>query len=139
MDADYDAIRQRVAASPYHRWMGAELVDLAPGLATMRLEIAEHHLNPWGIVHGGVLAGLLDSVCGLSLRTLLPPDRTHRTIQMSVTYLKGAGSGHLVGRGRAVNKGRSLGHADGEVYDAAERLLARATATFMTVPASSES
>jgi uncharacterized protein (TIGR00369 family) len=130
-----DQIRERIATSPYHRWTGTELVSYDPGVVRIAAEVQPHHHNPQGIVHGGVLAGLLDTACGLALRSLLPSDRTHRTVQLSINYLKAVRTGRLVATGRAVHKGRSMGVADAEVRDEQDRVLARATATFMTLPA----
>jgi len=132
---DEAEVRQRIAGSPYHRWAGTELVTYQPGVVTIAAEIEEHHHNPQGIVHGGVLAGLLDTACGLALRSLLPADRTHRTVQLSINYLKAARSGRITATGRAVHKGRSMGVAEAEARDDRDRVLARATATFMTLPA----
>ena len=101
----------------------------------MRIRIQDTHINPQGIVHGGVIAGLLDSVCGISLRTLLTPDVTHRTIQLTVTYLRAATEGTLVGTGRAIHEGRRAGHAEAEVHDDAGRLVARGQAVFGNLPA----
>ncbi len=132
-------VRDRISRSPYHQWAGTELVSFAPGVVTIRMPLKPHHLNPQGIVHGGVLAGILDTACGMSLRSLLPRDRSHRTVQISITYLKPGRSGTLSATGRAVHKGRSLGYSEAEVRDDAGRLLARAAATFMTLPATAES
>lgn len=43
------------------RWLGAEIVRVGPGAATLRLCVAAHHLNGHGIVHGGVIFTLADS------------------------------------------------------------------------------
>lgn len=132
-----DYIEKRLSESGYHQWTGTELVSWSAGVIEVAMTISDEHLNPQGIGHGGVLAGLLDTACGLSLRSLLPLDRSHRTVQMSVTYLKPAHPGRVVAKGRAVHKGRSMGHAEAEATDEAGRVLARATASFMTLPSAS--
>jgi acyl-CoA thioesterase len=131
---DGEALRARVEASAYHRANEAVLEAIEPGRVVMRIRIQPFHLNPQDIVHGGVIAGLLDSVCGISLRTLLPDDVTHRTVQLSVTYLRAATEGTLVGTGRTVHSGRRVGNAEAEVHDEAGRLVARGTAVFVKLP-----
>ncbi|MBK1636428.1 hydroxyphenylacetyl-CoA thioesterase PaaI [Rhodovulum adriaticum] len=43
------------------RWMGIELVEIAPGAATMCMTIAPHHANGHRICHGGVIFTLADT------------------------------------------------------------------------------
>lgn len=129
-----DDLRERIARSPYHVHNGITLDECEEGRVVMRMQIAEHHRNPQGIVHGGAIAGLLDSVCGLSLRTLLPPEITHRTIQLTITYLRPGRSGLLEAVGTAVHSGSRMGYSEAEVRDEQGKLVARATGTFLRMP-----
>lgn len=130
-ELDADALRTRIEGSPYHAWSGITLDSIEPGHVVLRMTLAEHHLNPQGVVHGGVVAGLLDSACGMSLRTLLPAGVQHQTIQLNVNYIYATASGELVGRGRAIHSGRRTGVSEAEVVDSSGRLVARGTATFL--------
>jgi uncharacterized protein (TIGR00369 family) len=121
----------RIGRSPYHVENGIELVEASPGRAVMRMRIAEAHMNPQGIVHGGAIAGLLDSVCGLSLRTQLEGGVQHRTVQLNVNFLRAAQAGVLTATGTAVHDGRRTSMSEAEVRDEAGKLVARATATFV--------
>lgn len=134
MSFDAGDLIERIARSPYHVWTGIELAEVDEGRVVMRMDLRPEHLNPQGIVHGGVIAGLLDSVCGLCLRTILPPGLTHRTVQLNVNFLRAGVTGHLVATGRAVHRGRTTGYSEGEVHDAEGRLMARATGTFVNLP-----
>jgi uncharacterized protein (TIGR00369 family) len=133
---DLHELIERIAQSPYHVWTGIKLVEAAPGRVVMRLDLQRHHLNPQGIVHGGVLAGLLDSVCGLSLRTILPDELNHRTIQLNINYLRAGVTGSITATGRAIHEGRRTGYSEGEVCDENGKLMARATGTFINLPRS---
>ena len=42
--------------------VGIELLEAAPGRASARLEIGEHHLNAIGLVHGAAIFSLADLV-----------------------------------------------------------------------------
>lgn len=134
MTVDPNEIRERIASSPYHHWAGMRLDVIEPGRVEVILELAGHHLNPMGIVHGGVLAGLLDSCCGLALRTALPDGLDHRTVQLQIMYLRAARTGTVRGVGRAVHSGRRVGYAEAEAVGDDGTLLAKATATFVNLP-----
>ena len=42
-------------------WFGHEIVAVGPGTATLRMRVAEHHLNGHAICHGGVIFTLADT------------------------------------------------------------------------------
>ena len=88
-----DEIRTRVERSPFHRWAGITLLSVGHGEAEVAMDLGEHHFNPQGIVHGGVIASVADTTIGLALRSMLKPGLTHRTAQLNVHFLsKGEGA-----------------------------------------------
>ena len=125
-----EELRARVARSAFHRSFGMEVDDAAHGQVVLGWEAREEHLNLQGLVHGGVLATLLDTAMGLAIRSALDPSRRHVTIEMGVHYLRPAHPGRLRARGRVARIGREIAFADAEVIDAQDRVLARATGTF---------
>ncbi len=130
-----DELRNRVASSPFHRWAGMELVSVGDGRAEVAMDLQPHHFNPQGIVHGGITAAIADTAIGLALRSMLKPGLTHRTAQLNVHFVaKGEGT-RIVGRGRSVHLGQRMGYGEAEVVDGEGRLLARASATFIVLPA----
>lgn len=133
MTADFDPAphRARIEGSPYHVWSGITVEEVDRGRVLVALDIQPHHLNPQGTVHGGVIAGLLDSACGMSLRTLLAQGANHQTFQLAVTYLRPGRAGRLVAEGNAVHSGRRTGYSEASVRDEKGALLARASATFV--------
>ncbi len=128
-------LRARVDASPFHQWVGLELRSVGNGEAELVMDLRPQHFNPQGIVHGGILAALADTAIGLALRSRLRPGLTHRTAQLNVHFLAKGEANRLVGKGRAVHTGQRMGYGESEVLDASGRLLARATATFIVLPA----
>ena len=130
-----DEIRARVRQSPFHQWAGITLVSVGGGASEVVMELGDHHFNPQGIVHGGVIAAIADTSIGLALRSMLKPGFTHRTAQLNVHFLaKGEGS-RIIGRGTSGHLGQRMGYGEAEVSDANGRLLARASATFIVLPA----
>lgn len=130
-----ETLRERIAESPFHRWAGIELTRIGGGEAELAMELEDHHFNPQRIVHGGIISALADTAIGLALRSILAPGSTHRTAQLNVHFLAKGEGNRLVGRGRALHLGSRMGYGEGEVVDAGGKLLARATATFIVLPA----
>jgi acyl-CoA thioesterase len=130
-----EELKNRVSNSPFHRWAGMELLSVGGGRAEVAMELEPHHFNPQGIVHGGITAAVADTAIGLALRSMLKPGFTHRTAQLNVHFVsKGEGT-RIVGRGRSVHLGRRMGYGEADVVDSDGRMLARASATFIVLPA----
>jgi uncharacterized protein (TIGR00369 family) len=124
------ALRARLGGSAFHKWAGIEVVDASPGEVTLAMKVEEHHLNLQGLVHGGMLAILADTACGLSIRSAMEPGRLHVTADLDIHFLAPAEPGRLFGRGNAVKVGRSLAFAEASIEDAHGELLARAQSRF---------
>lgn len=133
-----DGILARVRNSPFVRWMGMDLSAIGDGTCELRLPVEPYHLNPGGIVHGGIIATMLDAAIGIALRTRLAADRSHVTVNLGVSFLRPLSAGTLIARGRAVHSGERIGQGEADLFDEHERLLARGTAAFLIVPASAE-
>jgi uncharacterized protein (TIGR00369 family) len=129
-----EALRRHVESSAFHAWAGFELVSVEVGVVEVALDIQPHHLNPGGILHGGMVATLADTAIGLAVRSALPPDRTHVTTQLNVHFLEKAERGRVRALGRAVRVGGRMGYGEGDVVDEEGRLLARASGTFIVLP-----
>jgi uncharacterized protein (TIGR00369 family) len=125
-----EELRDRLAASPFHTWAGMEVVEASPGEVTVAMVVEDRHVNLQGLVHGGMLAILADTACGLSIRTGMEPGRLHVTADLDIHFLAPAKPGTLYGRGTAVKIGRSLAFAEASIEDAAGTLLAKAQSRF---------
>ncbi len=128
-------LRERIRLSPFHQWAGMELRSVGEGQAELAMELRPHHFNPQGIVHGGIITALADTSIGLALRSQLRAGLTHRTAQLNVHFLAKGEGNQLIGRGRALHLGQRMGYGEAEVLDGQGRLLARASGTFIVLPA----
>ena len=130
-----EELRVRIRNSPFHQWAGMELLSVGGGRADVAMDLGPQHFNPQGIVHGGIIAAVADTSIGLALRSMLRPGLTHRTAQLNVHFVsKGEGT-RIVGRGHSLHLGRSMGYGEADVVDGGGRLLARASGTFIVLPA----
>jgi uncharacterized protein (TIGR00369 family) len=130
-----EALKARVSNSPFHRWAGLELISVGDGRAELAMDLRPHHFNPQGIVHGGIITAVADTSIGLALRSQLSAGLTHRTAQLNVHFLAKGEGNRLVGRGRTIHLGQRMGYGESEVLDGQGRVLARASGTFIVLPA----
>jgi acyl-CoA thioesterase len=80
---------QRDAVAKY---LGAEIVSLESGYATVKMEVRGRHLNLFGTVHGGVLFALADIAFGLAGNANGTPAVA---IDATISYMKSARNGTL--------------------------------------------
>ena len=125
-----EALRTRLATSAFHSWAGMEVTEARAGEVTVAMDVLDRHINLQGLVHGGMLAILADTACGLSIRSAMEPGRLHVTTDLDIHYLAPAEPGRLFGHGKAIKVGRTLAFAEASVEDGEGRLLARAQSRF---------
>lgn len=127
--------RFREAGSHPHcsRLLGFEIleIDQSRQRVVVRFLGRTEFTNPMGNVQGGILTAMLDeamSVAGLiaSGMTAAMP-----TLEMKASFLRPAPPGVFVAIGQVVKLGKTIAFLEGELFDGAERLIAKASATAM--------
>jgi len=120
------------------RTLGAALESVEPGTVTVTCGFDERLTQQHGLLHGGLLASLVDVACGYAALSVMPADREVLTVEFKIHFLKPAKTDRLVAVGHVVQAGRTLTVCEGTVFDATRhRVLARMTATMMAVDATS--
>jgi uncharacterized protein (TIGR00369 family) len=89
--------------------------------------------NPHGIVQAGVHGLLLDAVMNFAINAALAGrDRTKATLDMKVETMRPAALGAVyLLRGEVVRMARQVAYGEGVVRDEEDRLVSRATGTFL--------
>lgn len=118
------------------RTLGASLESVESGTVTITCGFDERMTQQHGLLHGGVLASLVDVACGYAALSVMPTDREVLTVEFKINFLKGAKTDRLIAVGQVVQSGRTLTVCEGSVFDSTRtRVLARMTATMMAVDA----
>jgi len=126
-----EAVRRRWNTSPYLLHLSMKLAEVAWANARVEIPLAKKHLQLMGIVHGGVFSSLIDATCYWALYTMTPPGIALATVELKVNYLAPAQEGRLIGLGRGLKVGGTLGLAEARVEDEKGQLLAHGTSTIM--------
>lgn len=109
---------------PFVAHCGIEALDVVEGRTRLRLVPGPMSVNQLGIVHGGLLATLVDVAMGSAAR--IAAGRSVMTLDMQVAFLA-PGRGPLVAEGRVVRAGRSVVFCEAEVRDEEGGLVVKAT------------
>ena len=108
-----------------------DIIEAEKGRVVVTVEASEIHLNPYGTVHGGLTATLLDSCMGLAVQSTLDKGFGQTTVEFKVSLIRPITpeTGLIKAEGKVLNSGRRVGTAEGRVTDGKGRLLAHATTT----------
>jgi len=122
--------REDPGVGPIAALLGIRRTSMAGGRSVFELAIGPDHMNPHGVVHGGVVSTLVDFAMGGALTSLLEPGERCATLEMKVNYLAPAVSGDLRAEARVVSRSRRVAVMEARVYGEADRLIALATGSF---------
>lgn len=127
-------IIEKVRRSPYPHHMSMELTAMAFDSSTIELELGEQHLQPFGLVHGGVIATLIDTATFWAVFMRLPPDAGLVNVDLKLNYLKAVKAGTLRAEGRSIKSGKSICYSEAHVFDGRGSRIAHGTSTLMILP-----
>ena len=98
-----------------------EVVEVGEEYAVMEATITDESKNLYGIVHGGFIFGLADSVCGLAC---FATGRTAVTVDANINYFHAVKSGKLKAVAKGIKVGKSISTYEARIYDDSENLIA---------------
>ena len=128
------ALKESVLTAPYPALLGMSLDAIDFDSCTIGLTVAEKHLQPFGIIHGGVLATLIDTATFWAGFMRLPEDAGLVNVDLKLNYLKAVSSGKLRAEGKCLRAGRVISYTEASVFDESGELLAHGTSTLMALP-----
>lgn len=112
----------------FDHFINPNIIKLEDGLAEVRWLPQPEHLNRFGAIHGGALAGLIDSVASITSLTKL---KRIVTIEMNISYIKAATiSNKILAKGVFIQAGKSLIRTTVELFNEDNQLITRGNLTF---------
>ena len=111
----------------FRELIGLEIADHGDGTAAITLTADERHLNPYGTVHGGAIATLVDVAMGGAVAAAGADAPV--TIEMKVTYLEPGRPGEIRAEAKVRKRGKRITIVEAEVSQDGE-LVALALGTF---------
>lgn len=117
---------------PFNKWLGLRIVEVGHG------EL--HATSVWRdemmgaperkLIHGGVLASLVDAAGDYAVATML--GHASPTVDLRTDYHRVAAYGDLTLRAKVVKLGRSVSTADASVFDKDGKLVASGRGVYLT-------
>jgi uncharacterized protein (TIGR00369 family) len=110
---------------PFVTYLGLEFTEVSGDRVVARWTAGEQHHQPFGIVHGGVHAGVVETLGSIGSAAWLGEGRTCVGVNNSTDFYRAVREGEMTSTATPVHQGRSQQVWVVETRDTSGRLVAR--------------
>jgi uncharacterized protein (TIGR00369 family) len=128
-----EAVAKKVNGSPFFTLLSMHITNLDWGESRLEIAVEEKHLQPFGMVHGGVYASVMDAAAFWAVQPQIGDDFGVTTVELKLNYLAPTSSGSLIAKGKSIKVGQSICLAEASVENETGKLLAHGTETMMVL------
>ncbi|MFI6365926.1 PaaI family thioesterase [Nocardia sp. NPDC050630] len=115
---------------PFTERLGVEVLEHGAALVRSRIAWDESLCTLGGVMHGGVLMSLADGTAAVCAFLNLPEGKQGTTtVESKTNFLRAVRSGYATATARPLHSGRSFIVVETEIYDDADKLVAKVTQT----------
>jgi len=111
--------------------LGMEVTHVSPEHVQARLRVRPDLLQARGIVHGGALMALADTVAGIGAHVNAPPGHPSVTVELKINLVRAARDGAVHAEARPLHRGRTTSVWETRLTDDTGSLIAVALSTHM--------
>jgi len=122
-----------VKNTPYLKLLGIELVEITEEKAVMSLEMQEKLRQPYGLLHGGATASLIDTAMAFAVIAAIGTEDKATTVDLTVQYLRPHTEGKIFCTAKVMRAGKRLIFLSAEVVNDKDKLIATALSTYTKV------
>ncbi len=117
--------------SPAGNWLQFTLEHIDMGSATITLEVRDEMTNPYGNIHGGMMALVMDEVIGWGVVSL-DTDNHYTSLNLNVDFLYAIKKGdRLKATSKVVRAGKKIINVECHVYDMQGTLLGKSSSNLI--------
>ena len=114
----------------FFHYLGMSVVKAAADEAVVRMQVPKGLLSPYGPVHGGAIAALIDTTIGVAVACRMPHGARTATHELNINYISFSKEPVVIATARVIRLGRTVAHCESEARSEAGDLIAKALATF---------
>ncbi len=128
-----ESIFEKFGKVPFVQLIGMELVELEIGEAKIKLEMRDELRQPYGLLHGGATASLIDTATAFAILGNLAEGEMASTVDLTIQYLRPHTTGAITCTAKVTRAGKRLLFVSAEVANEAGKLVATALSTYSKV------
>ncbi len=127
-----EEFRVKINKASFFKTISMEVTSLNKKGAVIKIQTSRKHRNSWGSIHGGVVASIADSACGISVWPHLKDTEIVATISLHVEYMAPITPGDVItAKGRIIQQSRRIVRAEAVLTNQTKKIIAKSYATFM--------
>lgn len=128
-------LQQLLELMPYACALGVRLSSASAAEVRGELDWAPERCTAGGVLHGGALMSLADSVGAVCAHLNLPPGASTGTVESSTRFFRAVRAGTVRAVATAPHAGRSFVTVRTDLYDEQQRLVGSTTQTQAVIQA----
>lgn len=118
--------------SPAGNWLGFTLEDVSTGKATLSLTVKPEMTNPYGNIHGGMMALVMDETIGWAVVSL-ESEHHYTSLNLNIDFLYAIkGGDRLLSTAEVIRAGKKIVHVDCTIKHENGTLLAKGTSNLIS-------
>jgi uncharacterized protein (TIGR00369 family) len=117
--------------SPYFKHLSMTVKDIGIGYSIVELDMGNEHLNPFGGIHGGAYASVIDTAAYWATYCELDEKVGLISIDLKIDYLSPIRDGVITTKGRRIKMGKSMCLAEATAMNKDNKWLAHGTSKMM--------
>jgi 1,4-dihydroxy-2-naphthoyl-CoA hydrolase len=118
----------------FNNGLGLRFIKATPNEYVAEIDIDERHLQPYGLVHGGVYAAMIETLCSTGAALTVWEENKHTVgLENSTSFLRAVRSGRLRCTARPLVLGKRSHVWEAHVHDDRDRLVATGRVRLMVL------
>lgn len=124
---------------PFNQLLGMQILDVEPGRARLSLNWRPDLCQPAGILHGGIIASLIDTAIAHAIMLTLDEEESPTaegrlvSVDLRIKYLRPVSEGEIFCDAHIVRPGRQIIHTAATVTNAEGKQVALGDSIYMKV------
>lgn len=117
--------------SPFGRWLNGKIIAAEVGKLIVEFKVREEFANPAGIMHGGVIAGIIDEVIGMTTFSM-GKEGFYVAVNLNIDFLRPGIIGQTVrAHTEIIRDGRTMAHTECKIYNEQGNIVAKAASNLI--------
>jgi uncharacterized protein (TIGR00369 family) len=125
------AVLKAINQGPYLKHLSMPVKEMGTGYSVVELTVGNEHFHPFGRIHGGAYASVIDTAAYWAVYCELDEKVGFTSIDLKIDYLSSIRGGVITTKGRSIKIGKSMCLAEATATDEAGKWLAHGTSKMM--------
>jgi uncharacterized protein (TIGR00369 family) len=125
------AVIKAINQSPFFKHLSMSVKEMGVGYSIVELKVGNEHMNPFGGIHGGAYASVIDSAAYWAAYCEIDEKVGLISIDLKIDFLAPISKGLIITKGRSIKIGKSMCLSEATATDKKGKWLAHGTSKMM--------